>query len=48
MLWQRAQALDAVGEVQPLRDRFLATVTRSGGISDKITFPFSMGAEDAF
>ena len=23
-------------------------MTRSGGISDKITFPFSMGAEDAF
>ena len=48
MLWQGAQALNAVGEVQALQDRLLATVTRSGGISDKITFPFSMGAEDAF
>ena len=48
MLWQGAQALNAVGEVQALRDRLLATMTRSGGISDKITFPFSMGAEDAF
>ena len=48
MLWQGAQALDAVGEVQALRDRPLVTVTRSGSISDKITFPFSMSAEDAF
>ena len=48
MLRQGAQALNAVGEVQALRDRLLATMTRSGGISDKITFPFSMGAEDAF
>ena len=48
MFRQGAQALNAVGEVQALRDQLLATVTRSGGISDKITFPFSMGAEDAF
>ena len=48
MLWQGTQALNAVREVQALLDRLLATVTRSGGISDKITFPFSMGAEDAF
>ena len=48
MLRQGAQALNAVREVQALRDQPLATVTRSGGISDKITFPFSMGAEDAF
>ena len=48
MLRQGTQALNAVREVQALRDRPLATVTRSGGISDKITFPFSMGAEDAF
>ena len=48
MLRQGTQSLNAVREVQALRDRPLATVTRSGGISDKITFPFSMGAEDAF
>ena len=38
MLRQGTQALNAVREVQPLRDRPLATMTRSGGISDKITF----------